>query len=111
MNIKFCYMYRDAANYKIFNEVIFKNSTIIDIVAVKEFLRHERCFDPKIAGLPVLRFKVWDEEIDHSYHEFFDLVETENPPTDASQRTFLEFLNDLKVCCFTSIYCSISDVN
>ena len=83
MNIEFSYLYRDSENYKLFNSIVFKDSSEVDIIEVKKSLENECYFNPKEIDLPILSFKEWDEDTDHTNHEFFDLVETENPPTDA----------------------------
>jgi hypothetical protein len=82
MNIKLSYLYRDGANYKQFNEVVFHNprnlSTQEIAATIKEKLIDSQWFVAKDWGLPDLHFKefTWDSEIDHDWHEFESIEET-----------------------------------
>jgi hypothetical protein len=77
LNLKFCYQYRDGANYKNYNEVVFLNDTgrtIKEIEAtIKRALIDGEWFiavDWKLPDLHFIEYK-WDSEIDHDWHEFF----------------------------------------
>jgi hypothetical protein len=82
MNIKFSYLYRDGANYKQFNEVVFSNPNNLtgnEIEAtIKKQLIDSEWFVAKDWKLPDMRFKeyAWDSEIDHDWHEFESIEET-----------------------------------
>lgn len=87
MNVKFSYLYRDAGNYKNFGEVVFSNDkglTIQEIQAVIfACLIEERWFVADRWSLPDLHFKEfdWDSELDHEWHEYEMLEETDQAAT------------------------------
>lgn len=74
MNIRFSYLYRDAGNFKNFGEAIFSNpneTSLEDLSArVKLALLDEMYFDAYAVGLPELFFEDYDDELDHDWHEF-----------------------------------------
>jgi len=82
MNIKFTDLYRDAANYKQYYEIIFANSNELPIQkiqsAITKNLIDGNWFIAKDWNLPDIHFKEydWDDEIDHSWHEFMGIEET-----------------------------------
>jgi len=73
-NITFHYIYRDGANYKNFNTVIFKNDIDITVeeltMLLKSKLMGEEYFYADELKLPDLHFGNWDAEIDHDFHTF-----------------------------------------
>lgn len=96
MNIKFSYLYRDAANYKNYNEVVFDNAENLPIqsieTVIKENLIEGQWFIAREWNLPDMHFKnyPWDSEIDHDWHEFDSLEETTNSATgNISMESFL----------------------
>lgn len=82
-NLKFSYLYRDAGNYKNYNEVVFGNRQGLSMeklrATIESNLIEGQWFVAKDLELPSLFFKEfeWDEELDHNWHEFQDLEETE----------------------------------
>ena len=82
MNIKFSYLYRDGANYKQFNKIVFNNPTNLTLLeieaAIYAKLIDNQWFVAIDWGLPDLHFKeyTWDSEIDHFWHEFEGIEET-----------------------------------
>lgn len=102
MNIKFSYLYRDGANYKNFNEVVFLNPDGIGLEEIKSIIKKrlvDGCwFIVKDWNLPDLHFKEypWDNSIDHEWHEFESVEETEAAPTQALpiHKFLLPALND-----------------
>jgi len=74
MNIAFHYIYRDGANYKNFNRVIFENDLNLSIDHLKDILKSnlisEEYFYADDWKLPDLHFGSWDEEFDHDFHTF-----------------------------------------
>ena len=101
MNIKFCYLYRDGANYKNFNEVIFdnpdgKSREEIETV-IRTSLIDETWFVADKWNLPDMHFQEysWNSEIDHEWHEFDCLEETLETSTE--KISIGDFLN-LIVC-------------
>lgn len=73
MNTKFEYLYRDAANYKQFGEVIIPG--ILKMKELRPFLRDQLLFIPSKVGLPDLQPKEWSID-DHIWHEVENLIET-----------------------------------
>ena len=99
-NIKFSYLYRDGANYKQFGQVIFINDKKISVEEIREtikgYLIDELWFYANKWNIPDLHFTEykWDEEIDHSWHEFESIEETNEAITD--NRSIGEFLLHIK---------------
>jgi len=88
MNLKFSYLYRDGANYKNYNEVIFSNPNNrpvgeVDAI-IKEGLIDRTWFVAKKWHLPDMHFLEypWDSEIDHQWHEFEFIEETSELVTE-----------------------------
>ncbi|HEY6434960.1 MAG TPA: hypothetical protein VIY47_00085 [Ignavibacteriaceae bacterium] len=103
MNIKFSYLYRDGANYKQFNEIVFSNPSNLTVreieMAIKEKLIDGQWFVAKDWELPDLHFKeyAWDSEIDHDWHEFNCTEETTEESTEIkSIKDFLNLIQDKK---------------
>jgi len=98
MNIAFHYIYRDGANYKNFNTVIFKNNIDITIEEFKILLKTklicEEYFYAEEWKLPDLHFGSWEDEFDHDFHSFEDINYTNETPN--AELTMAEFLNIIK---------------
>ena len=83
MNIKFCYQYRDAANYKQYNEVIFSNPNKRSLEEINNLIRKsliDDCwFYAESWSLPDMHFVnyKWDNELDHAWHEYNGIVYTD----------------------------------
>lgn len=73
-NIKFSYLYRDGANNKNFNSLIFDNSNNINVLALEALIRSKLIdglwFYVNEWQLPDLHFRNYDDRIDHGWHEF-----------------------------------------
>ena len=73
-NIKFNYLYRDGANYKNYGFVLFHNPQHISIEYVEQLIRSKlidgEWFYANEWKLPDLHNCTWDNEIDHTFHEF-----------------------------------------
>lgn len=105
MNIKLSYLYRDYANYKKFNEIIFHNPDALPVDLIESVIREHlidgEWFYASEWKLPDLHFDSWDPEDDHFFHEFESVEETTEPPTSSiSIEAFLEVVRKAK----TSIY-------
>ncbi|RYD56871.1 MAG: hypothetical protein EOP56_10795 [Sphingobacteriales bacterium] len=87
MNIKLSYLYRDGANYKQFNEEIFSNRNHLELGYIDEEIR--KClidgewFYVDQWGLKYMHVHPWDNEIDHTWHEFDSVEEINEKPTTA----------------------------
>ena len=79
-NIKFAYLYRDAGNYKNYNEIIFDNPTYVSVEIFRTLIESKfidkQWFYAKDLQLPELYFEEWDRELDHDLHEFESLTFT-----------------------------------
>ncbi|HTA83258.1 MAG TPA: hypothetical protein VK783_10005 [Bacteroidia bacterium] len=96
-NIKFNYLYRDAGNYKLFDEVIFSNPKNIPLNKIENIIKVHLMdgmyFDPQEWGIPLLEFPEYDEELDHDWHEFESIEITTEEATD--YRTISQFLKQI----------------
>ncbi len=101
MNIRMEYLYRDAGNYKNWGEVVFSNPTSIPIKRVEQLvgdaLFERQYFIAHSAGLPDLHFTECSIELDHDWHEFHGLAETEDPPNDSAGRGVEQLIECLQV--------------
>ncbi|MFB0499251.1 hypothetical protein ABID99_005488 [Mucilaginibacter sp. OAE612] len=85
-NIKFYYLYRDGGSYKNFNSIVFDNPQNIELSALEDLIRSKlishHWFYADQWQLPDLHFGTWDDELDHSFHEFGS-VEYTNEAADS----------------------------
>jgi hypothetical protein len=78
LNTKFGYFYRDACNYKTYNEVVLEGK--LEKIFLKQFLFEGTFFVPSEIGLPDLQsfpLKVYD----HIWHEIDFCESTKEKPT------------------------------
>ena len=101
MNIKFSYLYRDGANYKNFNEVIFDNPSNRSREEIETVIRNslidETWFVADKWNLKNMHFQEfsWNSEIDHEWHEFDCLEETTEQSTEKkSIEDFLKLIQN-----------------
>jgi len=78
VNTKFCYLYRDACNYKSFFEVILFG--VIHKDQIESFLKDRLYFIPSEVGFPDLQGEEFTID-DHIWHEFEYIELTEDSPT------------------------------
>lgn len=99
-NIQLFYLYRDAGNYKLFGQVIFRNPENLTIEEILQKIQAKlidgEFFDAKKWGLPVLQFENFNEELDHPWHEFEKIETATSEITD--NRSISEFLCELQQC-------------
>lgn len=97
LNIKLSYLYRDAGNYKQFGDIVFNNPenfTLDEINAkLKSLLIDGEYFVATQWQIPTLYTFPFDEELDHTWHEFESLTSTREKATD--ERSISEFINHL----------------
>jgi hypothetical protein len=95
-NIKFHSLYRDGGNYKKFHSVIFENDLSISVeeleLLIKSKLIDGEWFYVDQWKLPDLHFDFWDNELDHTFHEFESI---EYSDEEANSR-ITEFITILK---------------
>lgn len=94
MNIKFIYQYRDSANYKKHGELIYSNTTALNIEEIKSRIQNRlisgEFFYNNQFNLPDLHFEKWNNEFDHMWHEFIDVEETKEVPAIDDISSFLD---------------------
>lgn len=83
-NIKFSYRYRDGANYKNYGHVIFSETLSIDLDKLQTLIQSKlisgEFFYVGEWGLPDLHFNLWNDEFDHTFHEFECIEYTDEAP-------------------------------
>ncbi len=93
MNIKFEYCYRDGANYKNIDSEVFSNksaSKLKDIdAAIKKALIDGEWFYADRWNLKNLYEFKFDVSIDHGWHEFSSVEETNDDSTKGDIADFL----------------------
>jgi hypothetical protein len=85
-NVRLCYTYRDAGNYKQFGSVIFSNPNGLTIDkrtnAVKEKLISGEFFCPEKWNIPLIYAYAFDPELDHGWFEFDNFELTTDTAND-----------------------------
>jgi hypothetical protein len=96
-NIEFKYMYRDAGNYKLFEEVVFLNPDNLHLELVDETIRRNlidnEFFSPLKWGLKKPSFSKPVLELDHDWCEY--LLINYSSKGSTSKSTILQFLNKI----------------
>jgi hypothetical protein len=99
MNIEFRYLYRDAANYKLFSSIIMSNRKLIpleDIINVVEINAIDKMwFVPEKWNIPRLSFDSYIPSMDHEWHEIAEITFIEGQITD--ERDISEFIEQIKL--------------
>src|ERR1043166_9909332 len=94
VNIKFCFLYRDAANFKNYGKVIFSNPINLTLEQVQRSLVSNlidgEYFYADKWKVPDLHSFIYNSQLDHDFHEFRCVELTNERPT--VQRTVDEFL-------------------
>jgi len=84
MNIRMTYLYRDGGNYKYWQDVVFPNRTsksAADLtVEIRKCLISGQFFEQALAPIPVDFDDEYDEDLDHSWLEFYSLEEVNESP-------------------------------
>lgn len=99
-NIKFNYLYRDGANYKKFNSIIFKNDSGISLVELETFIKlkliYGEWFYANLWKLPEIFPETFDFKIDPTWHEFENVEYTnERSNTITSLNEFIKLLETI----------------
>ena len=84
LNTQIEYLYRDADNYKVWNNCIIKGTLSEEQKQLILDCRDEgEYFIPHLVGLPEKQFDTWDDQSDHVWFELWDQAfsETTDPPT------------------------------
>lgn len=94
-------MYRDGANYKNYNELVFENPDNLSVDDIDKQIRKHLIDNTWFVAdnwhIPNMFFEdyTWNNEIDHTYHEYCQVI-----PSDESKnqpKTILEFLKSIEV--------------
>lgn len=97
-NIKFSYLYRDAANYKKYNHVIFANPDDVELSKIEQLVKTKLIYGEWLYvdewQLPDLHFGTWDNQLDHTFHEFENVEFTEEPVNMTSD--LVELITSIK---------------
>jgi len=97
-NIVFHYLYRDGANYKNLNSIVFDNNLNIELTELADLIGSKlicgEWFYANQWNLPDLHFGTWDSEIDHDFHEFEGVEYTDEPVNTTLDLT--EFITTIK---------------
>ncbi|GMV92681.1 MAG: hypothetical protein AMXMBFR82_24590 [Candidatus Hydrogenedentota bacterium] len=100
MNIRFEYLYRDAENYKIWGDVVFLNPQGLSVdylnKSVGQMLTIPPYFVAQFAKVPDLRRFPLDSNRDHSWHEVFAFLDTQEPDDDPLGREIDRFIGFLQ---------------
>jgi hypothetical protein len=101
-NARFTYMYRDGANYKKGNAVVFPNPERVSLASMKNRLQDVFLVDATFVAdqirLPEV-FLYSDGRItshDHCLHEFCSIEETQDTPNDRYGRSILAFVLEVE---------------
>lgn len=100
-NLKFCYLYRDAGNYKKWGEAVFTNPERITPEAAQSALREHLGADglfiaQQIRVPNVFLFSEYPvNDDDHCFHEFVCIEATFEAATDECLRSFSQFVSEV----------------
>lgn len=96
MNFQFNYLYRDGANYKNYDSVVFSNQYDISLEEITECIVEALIdgvwFYAKKWGLKELHSFPYDSELDHEWHEFESVEQMDEDVTRCDIKDFLEFI-------------------
>jgi len=99
-NIQLSYLYRDAGNYKLFGQAIFRNPENLSPEEIQSRLQARlidgEFFDAEKWGIPKLQFENYLPDQDHPWHEIEKIEATSAGITD--NRTIAEFLYAQELC-------------
>ncbi|KMP12048.1 hypothetical protein UZ36_02470 [Candidatus Nitromaritima sp. SCGC AAA799-C22] len=100
MNIRFEYLYRDAGNFKNWGEIVFTNPSGITVEIIssmaEKVLIDQTYFVANKANVPDLYFEVYNEQLDHGWHEVHTFQTTSEVQNDQYHRTIDEFVESLR---------------
>jgi hypothetical protein len=100
MNVRFEYLYRDAGNFKNWGELVFSNPHNINVNLVKSMAENvlidQAYFVASKADVPDLHFKEYNDQLDHGWHEFHAVIQTEEATNDPLGRNIEEFIESLQ---------------
>lgn len=89
MNTRLSYQYRDASNYKLYDEVVIAGE--LSFPELEPFLIDGIYFVPEELNIPRLQFNPSNED-DHDWHEILKLEPCSDPPNLSIDGTTLLLL-------------------
>lgn len=102
-NVKFVYLYRDGANYKSWDDIVFTNSEQLALEEIEGRLDAaflvDRLFIAHQISIPE-KFLFLDgkfTKFDHCYHEFDHVELCKENPTDSLNRSIADFLSAVEL--------------
>jgi len=102
-NIKFNYLYRDGANFKAWNDVVFKNPEQLSLEEIEKRLIDSFLPDKLFVAHQIYipeKFLFVNGKItkfDHCYHEFDNVEICKENPTDNLNRSITDFLKTVEL--------------
>lgn len=102
MNVEFEYRYRDYGNFKNYGRVVFSNRGDLTLPIIQQRIEDSlidaEFFRSQDLRIPELSFREFpfDPDLDHTFHEFCAVSESNQPATDDLQRDISEFLQQLE---------------
>ena len=98
MNIRFNYLYRDGGNYKQFGYVVFSNTLqkplpVIDEIITSNLIDGLWFYADKWHLKDLHKF-LWDNNLDHNWHEYESIEECEENVTNGDIAAFLQGISD-----------------
>lgn len=102
-NVKFVYLYRDGANYKIWDDVIFENPDNLSLDEIDRSINSsflpDKLFIANQISIPEKFLFVEGNftEHDHCYHEFDYIESCKEQPTDILNRSVASFLKEIRL--------------
>ena len=103
MNIKFNYLYRDGANFKSWNDVVFANPEKLTLGEIRtrliaSFLPDRLFIAHQISISENFLFSNGKfTNYDHCYHEFDNVEFCQEYPTDRLNRSITDFVKDVEI--------------
>ncbi len=101
-NIKFSYLYRDGGNYKDHGSIVFPADNSIYLQHIDQTIRSHLIdgtwFYAGEWQIPDLYFEKWNNELDHTFHEFESVEYThEAPNTLLTLALFISLIERFKL--------------
>lgn len=100
MSVLFKYLYRDAGNFKLWGELLLTNRSGIDVqgaeLTIRSTLISGEFFIADQIDVPALEFEKSDPDLDHGWHEFHSIMETDSLGDELPERDLSDFLQDMQ---------------
>ena len=98
MNVILEYLYRDSGNNKVWGEALFSNKSNLNRDDLLKIIRNKlidgEFFVAEKVGLTPLYFEKCDYELDHGWHEFFD-IKPSDAKFESCKKDIMQFIENL----------------